>query len=277
MLLPDASVIRPASWDINSLNLLVIALPGGGKSGFVASIPGALIFSAEPLLYYPVIEPVLLSSLDKHRAFLLELQKLKKETNPYKALCGDSINLSYEYFYSDQLSKHGLSVPSDDKRMGSIWMAITQSYIKWVRDVQNEAARLGIPFICTAHAYSIEVTVSNRTYNKFVPNFVGGGGRSTYQKMFEIFKTIGFLTLASTTSAPKDFRKDGSAPLAKVVDGLAVPSVVDREELVIHFQKSQWWEAKDNTRRFPPTLRLTSDYMDDWRLVKEAYEKGVDQ
>ncbi len=249
-----------------AFNWLVLSASDGlGKSSFLASIPRLLIADPDysckalPMEYEPVNLNNWRDCLELLR--LLKAQGHEKLEETYSGLGIDNLNIFHDLLFEDfvKREKH----PGDANDMGKTWNKLTKEYVYWLRDLRRAMPGL---FIATAHSNIIEIKIKNTPYNRYVPAIPGGGPRGAYRQTMEGFDIVGFMTreTESAIAPPKDMRTDTLALQA---------SQSSREQLVIHFQPSQYWEAKDNSRQLPAKVVMPTDWREDWNTILNLWGK----
>lgn len=237
------------------------AMDGIGKSSLLASVPRLLICDPDysckalPTDYAPI-------NLNNWRDCLDLLRTLKAETHEklsttYSGLGLDNINIFHDLLFEDfvKREKH----PGDANDMGKTWNKLTKEYVYWLRDMRRVVPGL---FIATSHNNMIEIKIKHAPFNRYVPAIPGGGPRGAYRQTMESFDIIGFMAKETEVeiAPPKDTRADTTVLQSK-------------EQVVIHFQPSQYWEAKDNSRQLPAKLVLPSDWSQDWNTILARWGK----
>lgn len=231
---------------------------GIGKSSLLCSVPDLLIIdpdgSCKALPGYIV-------DIENWRQALDFLKTIQKEfPSRYSGLGIDNINIFHDLLFEDFIKRE--KHPADANDMGKTWNKLTKEYISWLRDLRRATPGL---FIATAHTNMVEVKIKNVPYSRYVPAIPGGGPRGAYRQTMETFDIIGFMNkeTGKTISPPKDARADLST----------IPITEGKEELVIHFYGSQYYEAKDNSHRLPESVKLTNDWREDWAIILSEFEK----
>jgi len=248
--------IRPESFDM----MFYGAIDGIGKSSLGASIPEILICDPD---YSCKALPGFIVNIEDWRQAIDLLKTLQKGfPEKYSGIFLDNLNIFHDLLFADFIKREGH--PADKNDMGKTWSKLTKEYISWLRDMRRTCPNK--LFVASAHSNMIEVKIKNVPFSRYVPAIPGGGPRGAYRQTMESFDIIGFMNkeTGKTISPPKDARADLST----------IPISEGKEELVIHFYGSQYYEAKDNSHRLPESVKLTNDWRDDWKMILEAFMKG---
>ncbi len=235
------------------------AIDGIGKSSLLASVPKLLIIDPDKSCK---ALPGIIQDVANWRDCLellrtLKSMKTEELAEDYSGLGLDNINIFHDLLFEDfvKREKH----PGDANDMGKTWNKLTKEYVYWLRDMRRAMPGL---FLATSHCNIIEIKIKNTPFNRYVPAIPGGGPRGAYRQTMESFDIIGFMTKEAkvevTLVPPKDVRADTT-------------TIQTKEEIVIHFQPSQYWEAKDNSRQLPAKVALSSDWSQDWATILKMW------
>jgi len=187
----------------------------------------------------------------------------------------DHLHGAYEWAFAYMCKKTGVAHPGDRNDMGKTWTLFTQEFMRPIK----ELAASGKGFVATSHSTNSQIFERGRTYNLWVPSFVGGSARSTYAQIISLFPIIGFIhpegIEAPPTKATDTKTVDVRAQAGTEIQLEAGKGGVYLERRVVEFLKAVHWEAKDRSRRFTRIV-LPDDYRDDWKTLVEAWERGRD-
>jgi hypothetical protein len=232
---------------------------GIGKSSLLCSVPDLLIIDPD---YSCKALPGYIINIENWRQALDFLKTIQKEfPKKYSGLGIDNLNIFHDLLFEDFVKREGH--PADKNDMGKTWSKLTKEYIYWIRDLRRASSdKL---FLATSHTNMVEVKIKNVPFSRYVPAIPGGGPRGAYRQTMETFDIIGFMNkeTGKTISPPKDARADLST----------IPISEGKEELVIHFYGSQYYEAKDNSHMLPERVTLSNDWTQDWKLILDAFGK----
>lgn len=264
--LPSEPTPAVETWE--AYPFLIIADKSVGKSGFLASIPDYLLCDPEGgLRGYPGLK-VELQTWQDHLELLDKLSKAGRGS--YAGLGLDSLNVSYDLCSIFKCQQMKVSHPSEVPH-GNGWGRITAEFNNWLTQIRL----LGYHIVATCHSTIMEVSISSRQYNRWVPAFVGGGPSSTYQQVLKKFKVIGFMTMEEVVKPPARQVRTDQGGIREQTDVRAdVTDLKASEGRVIHFAPSSYWIAGDTSHMLPKKVTLSDDWREDWAKVVQAWGTG---
>jgi hypothetical protein len=261
--LPTESV--PATQNITDYNFLIMGDPGIGKSSLLASIPNYLL--VDPIFGMKGLPglKVNLGSWQDHLDLPERLSKIPR--GAYAGIGLDTLNISYDICsaYVSKILK--ISHPSEMAH-GTGWTRVTTEYTKWLQSM----TLLGYHIVATCHTTIMEVKLNTRTYNRWIPAFVGGSAQSAYANTLKLFDIKGLMCTELIASPPvrQTVTKEGGVK-STVDTRVDMTDLQFTEGRVIHFAPSNNWLAGDTSQMLPDKVVLGTDWREDWNLILKAW------
>ena len=206
--------------------------------------------------------------------------KLAVASPEFSYIVIDHLHAAYKWSWDVSCDKWGVSHPADaglsgKGDMGKTWGNFTEDYLTPIRRLMLECKKSNKGLVASCRSVNSQITWKGSTYNLWVPSFKGGGATSAYAGIVDLFPLIGFIHLEGIIAPPT------KATDIKTVDLRAEggPASVEawKEARLLEFNKGKHWEAKDRSRRFKEPITLPEDYREDWALIQDIWERGMEK